>query len=128
MGRLSLKWFYLATWKEYRNTSRACRNVTRKAKTHLDLYQVREDKDNKKCFFKYGNSKRKTRENVGLLLNEVGTLVTEDTEKAGLLNAFFFPSLLLRLLLRNPRPWRQEAESGEQKPSPWLRRICSKIV
>lgn len=49
------------------------------------------------------------RENVGLLLNEVGTLVTEDTEKAGILNAFFFPSLLLRLLLRNPRPWRQEA-------------------
>jgi len=30
-----------------------------------------------------------TRENVGSLLKKVGTLVTEDTEKEGLLNAFF---------------------------------------
>ena len=30
-----------------------------------------------------------TRENVGLLLNEMGALVTEDTEKAELVNAFF---------------------------------------
>jgi len=29
------------------------------------------------------------RENAGPLLNEVGALVTEDTEKAELLNAFF---------------------------------------
>ena len=62
----------MATWKEYRNTARACRNVTRKAKTHLELNQVREDKDNKKCFFKYVNSQRKTRENVGLLQKETG--------------------------------------------------------
>ncbi|GAB0199208.1 mitochondrial enolase superfamily member 1 [Grus japonensis] len=46
-------------------------------------------KDNKKGFFKYISSKRKTRENVGPLLNEVGALVMEDTEKAELLNAFF---------------------------------------
>jgi len=30
-----------------------------------------------------------TRDNVGPLLNEVGVLVTEDAEKAELLNAFF---------------------------------------
>jgi len=46
-------------------------------------------KDNKKSFFKYISSKWKTRDNVGLLLNTVGVLVTEDTEKAELLNAFF---------------------------------------
>jgi len=34
-------------------------------------------------------SKRKARNNVGLLLNEAGVLVTEDAEKAELLNAFF---------------------------------------
>lgn len=28
-------------------------------------------------------------ENVGPLLNEMGTMIREDTEKAGLLNAFF---------------------------------------
>jgi len=33
--------------------------------------------------------KRKARENVGPLLNETGVLVTEDAEKAELLNVFF---------------------------------------
>jgi len=47
-------------------------------------------KNNKKGFFKYiSGSKWKTRENMGLLLNEVGALVMEDTEKEELLNAFF---------------------------------------
>ena len=40
-------------------------------------------------FFNYISSKRKARDNVGLLLNEAGVLVTEDAEKAELLNAFF---------------------------------------
>ncbi|GAB0190597.1 mitochondrial enolase superfamily member 1 [Grus japonensis] len=79
----------LATWEEYRNIVRVCRDATRKPKTHLELNLAREVKDNKKCFFRYTNSKRKTRENVSLLLNEVGALVMEDTEKAELLNAFF---------------------------------------
>jgi len=35
------------------------------------------------------SSKRKTRDNVGPLMNEVGVLVMEDAEKAELLNAFF---------------------------------------
>jgi len=60
----------------------------RQAKVHLELNPASNVKDNKKGFFKYISSKWKTRENVGLLLNEVGALVTEDTEKAELLNAF----------------------------------------
>ncbi|GAB0207304.1 hypothetical protein GRJ2_003196000 [Grus japonensis] len=79
----------LATWEEYRNVVRVCRNATRKAKAHLELKLAGDVKDKKKGFFKYISSKRKTRENVGLLLNEVGALVTEDTEKAESLNAFF---------------------------------------
>ncbi|GAB0182218.1 hypothetical protein GRJ2_000687100 [Grus japonensis] len=79
----------LATWEEYKNVVRVCRDATRKAKTHLELNLARDVKDNKKGFFKYISSKRKTRENVGLLLNEVGALVMEDTEKTELLNAFF---------------------------------------
>ena len=71
------------------NVVRTCRDVTRKAKVHLELNLARDVKDNKKGFFKYISRKRKTRENVGLLLNEVGALVTKDTEKAELLNAFF---------------------------------------
>ena len=61
----------------------------RKAKAHLKLNLARDVKDNKKGFFNYISSKRKARDNVGPLLNEVGVLVTEDAEKAELLNAFF---------------------------------------
>jgi len=61
----------------------------RKAKVHLELNLARDVRNNKKSFFRYISSKRKTRENVGLLPNEVGVLVTEATEKAEVLNAFF---------------------------------------
>ena len=49
---------------------------------------ARDVKNNKKGFFNYISSKRKARDNVGPLLNEAGVLVTEDAEKAELLNAF----------------------------------------
>jgi len=52
------------------------------------LTPARDVKDNKKSFSKYINSKGKTRNNVGPLLNEVGTLVMKDAEKAELLNTF----------------------------------------
>ena len=77
------------TWEEYRNFVRVCRETTSKAKVHLELNLAREVKDNKKGFFNYITSKWKTRENVWLPLNEVGVLVTDDTEKAELLNALF---------------------------------------
>jgi len=78
-----------AIWQEYKNVIRARRDVMRKAKAHLELNLAKEVKDNKKGFVECVNRKRKIRENVGLLLNEVGALVTEDTEKVGLLNSFF---------------------------------------
>jgi len=46
-------------------------------------------KDSRKLFYKYKDSKSKTRENVGLLLNGAGKIVTKDVEKAKVLNAFF---------------------------------------
>jgi len=95
-----------ATWEEYRNVVRACRDATRKAKAHLELKLARDVKNNKKGFFKYISCKRKARDNVGLLLNEVGVPVTEDADKADLLNAFFVQSSVPRQALRNPRPWR----------------------
>jgi len=78
-----------ATWEEYRNIVRACREATSKAKAHLELNLARDFKDNRKGFFKYISSKQKTRENVGLLLNEMGALGMEVTEKVELLNDFF---------------------------------------
>jgi len=73
----------------------------RKAKAHLEFNLAKEVKDNKKrffwwffflfvcLFFTYVISKRKTMENVGLLLSEVGAVVTGDAEEAEIMNAFF---------------------------------------
>ncbi|CAM4650280.1 unnamed protein product [Caretta caretta] len=50
---------------------------------------ARDVKSNKKGFFRYVGNKKKVKECVGSLLNEGGNLVTEDVEKANVLNAFF---------------------------------------
>jgi len=77
------------TWEEYRNIVRVCREATRKVKVHMELNLAKDVKHNKKCFFKDISSKRKTRENVVPLLNDVSALMMESTEKAELLNDFF---------------------------------------
>ena len=76
-------------WEEYREIVRAARNQVRKAKAMIELNLARDIKDNKKRFYRYIGDKRKTRENVGPLRNEMGDLVTRDTEKAEVLNDFF---------------------------------------
>ena len=55
----------------------------------MELSLAKKVKDNNKGFLKYVISKRKARENVCLLLNEVSALVTNVTEKEDILNAFF---------------------------------------
>ncbi|KAJ7402270.1 rna-directed dna polymerase from mobile element jockey-like [Pitangus sulphuratus] len=65
------------------------RDETRKAKVHLKLNLSKDVKENKKEFFKYSDNRRKSKYNVGPLLNGERALVTEDTEKAELLNIFF---------------------------------------
>ncbi|CAM4592199.1 unnamed protein product, partial [Lepidochelys kempii] len=77
------------TREEYKNIARACRSEIRKAKSHLELQLARDVKSNKKGFFRYVSNKKKVKESVGPLLNEGGNLVTEDVEKANVLNAFF---------------------------------------
>ena len=71
----------LTTWEEYRNVVRAFGDVARKAKAHLELNLAKVIEDNKKGFLKYISSKKKSRENVGPLLNEGGVLVTGDAKK-----------------------------------------------
>ncbi|CAM5088467.1 unnamed protein product [Eretmochelys imbricata] len=77
------------TRDEFIDIARACRNGIRKAKSHLELQLARDVKSNKKGFFKYVGNKKKAKESVCPLLNEGGNLVTEDVEKANVLNAFF---------------------------------------
>ncbi|CAM4534308.1 unnamed protein product [Caretta caretta] len=77
------------TRDEYKNIARARRSEIRKAKSNLELQLARDVKSNKKGFFRYVGNKKKVKESVGPLLNEGGNLVTEDVEKAKVLNAFF---------------------------------------
>jgi len=107
-----------ATWEEYRNVIRACRDATRKAKAPLELKLTRDVKNNKKGFFNYISSKRKARDNVGPLLNEVGVLVTGCREGRATECLLCFSLSVPRQALRNPRPWR------EDKKVPWSRRIA----
>ncbi|GAB0185492.1 hypothetical protein GRJ2_001014500 [Grus japonensis] len=76
-------------WEEYRETVRAARDQVRKAKALTEINLARDVKDNKKSFYRYVSEKRRTRENVGPLRNETGDLVTQDMEKAEVLNDFF---------------------------------------
>ena len=46
-------------------------------------------KESKKSFYKYINSKRRTKENFHPLLDAAGNVTTEDKEKAEVLNTFF---------------------------------------
>ncbi|CAM4547794.1 unnamed protein product [Caretta caretta] len=77
------------TREKYKNIARACRNEIRRAKSHLELQLARDVQSNKKGFFRYVGNKKKAKESVGPLMNEGGNLVTEDVEKANVLNAFF---------------------------------------
>lgn len=53
----------------------ACRHVIRITKAHLELNLARNTKGREKGFYKYISRKRKTWENVGLLLNGEGDLL-----------------------------------------------------
>ena len=66
-----------------------CREKIRKAKAQLEFNLTAVVKRSNKLFYKYTNSKRRTKENLHSLLNEAGNVTTEDNEKAEVLNAFF---------------------------------------
>ncbi|GAB0183916.1 mitochondrial enolase superfamily member 1 [Grus japonensis] len=76
-------------WEEYRETVQAARDQVRKAKALVEINLARDVKVNRKSFYRCVSDKRRTRENVGLLWNETGDLVTQDVEKAEVLNDFF---------------------------------------
>jgi len=74
------------TWKEYRNIVQASRDEARSAKAQKEFKVA---KDIKQAGLLYRGDKKKTRENGILLLSEAGERVTQDMEKAEVLNAFF---------------------------------------
>uniref|UniRef100_A0A8D0KSJ6 Reverse transcriptase domain-containing protein n=1 Tax=Strix occidentalis caurina TaxID=311401 RepID=A0A8D0KSJ6_STROC len=78
-----------STHSDYKDAVRLCRAEIRRSKAQLEITLASAIKDNKKCFYKYVNSKRKTRESIHPLLDAGGNMVTSDEEKAEVLNAFF---------------------------------------
>ncbi|GAB0179938.1 mitochondrial enolase superfamily member 1 [Grus japonensis] len=76
-------------WEEYRGIVQATRDQIRKAKALIELNLARDVKGNKKSFYRYVSDKRKTSEYVGPLWKETRDLVTQDMEKAEVLNDFF---------------------------------------
>uniref|UniRef100_A0A493THY5 Reverse transcriptase domain-containing protein n=1 Tax=Anas platyrhynchos platyrhynchos TaxID=8840 RepID=A0A493THY5_ANAPP len=78
-----------ATEEACEDVARLCRDKIRKAKPHLELNLATAVKDNKKYFYKYINTKQRTKENLHPLLDTGEYLVTKDEEKAEVLNAFF---------------------------------------
>ena len=77
------------TREDYRDAVHHCREKICAAKAQLEFKLASTVKDNKKGFFKYVNSKRRIRDNIGPLLDEVGHLTNRDIDKAETLNAFF---------------------------------------
>ena len=78
-----------ATWGDYKEVPKVCREEVRKAKAQLELRLATAVKENKKSFYKYIISKRRTKENFHPLLDAVGNVTTEDKDNAEVLNAFF---------------------------------------
>uniref|UniRef100_A0A674ICA9 Reverse transcriptase domain-containing protein n=4 Tax=Terrapene triunguis TaxID=2587831 RepID=A0A674ICA9_9SAUR len=77
------------TKDEYRQTTQECRGKIRKAKAQNELKLAKGIKGNKKTFYQYIRSKRKTKDRVGPLLSEEGETVTGNLEMAEMLNDFF---------------------------------------
>ena len=73
---------------------------------------ARNVKGKKKGFYRYINSKRKTSENVGPLLNGAVDLVTNDTEKAKVLSAAF-------TLVFTGKTGLQESQAPETRGKVW---------
>lgn len=65
--------------------------ATQKAKSQLDLKLASVASDNKKGFFTRVNSKRRCKENIGLV--EDGLLTNMDEEAVETFNVFFYLSL-----------------------------------
>ncbi|GAB0189098.1 mitochondrial enolase superfamily member 1 [Grus japonensis] len=117
-------------WEEYRETVRAARDQARKAKALMEISLARDVKDNKKSFYRYVSDKRKARENVGPLQNETGDLVTQNMEKAEVLNDFFASVFTGKCLshtaqVTEGRDWENAGPPtvGEDQVSEYLRNL-----
>ncbi|XP_059587158.1 cyclic GMP-AMP synthase isoform X1 [Alligator mississippiensis] len=102
--------------EDYSALVRSCRKQTRKAKAATELQLALSIKDNKKSFFRYVGSWRKSRGNIGPLLNQMRQLTTDAQEKANLLNRYF--ALVFHQPHGTPVPATGQGSPGEGDPLP----------
>ncbi|GAB0184145.1 mitochondrial enolase superfamily member 1 [Grus japonensis] len=102
----------------------------RKTKALIEISLARDVKGNKKSFYKYVSDKRRTRENVGPLRNETDDLVTQDMEKAEVLNDFFASVFTGKCLshaaqVTEGRDWEnaERPAAGEDQVQEYLRHL-----
>lgn len=88
----------------------------------MELSLARNVRDSKKVFYKFINSKRKTTENVGLLLNAAREPMTNDLEKAEVLSAFFASIFTRKTVLRESQAPETRGKVWDKEDSPWWRR------
>ncbi|GAB0189105.1 mitochondrial enolase superfamily member 1 [Grus japonensis] len=81
---------------------------TQKAKAQLELKLASVVSENKKGSFKYINSKRRSKKNIGPILFEDGHLTNRDEEKAEAFNAFF-----ASVFNNTDRPWAARSSESE---------------
>jgi len=59
-----------------------CREKTRKAEAQLELSLAAVVRDNKKCFYKYHNNKKRAKKNLHPLQDAGGNIANKDEERA----------------------------------------------
>ena len=91
--------------ENYKGIARVCRDAFRKAKAQLKLKLARDIKNYKKGFFRYVSNKQTWKENIGLLLNRRGDVITNNAEKAEVLNTFFTSVFISTV---GPQAWGQK--------------------
>ncbi|GAB0176274.1 mitochondrial enolase superfamily member 1 [Grus japonensis] len=96
-------------------TAVANREQTRKAKAQLELKLASVVSDNKKGFFKYVNSKRRSKENIGPILVEDGHPTNKDEEKAEPFNVVF-----ASVFNNTDRPWAAQSPESEDHDFPFV--------